>query len=65
MKKIIFILFVFIVVMVGCKENNTEDNSVEFSQSSNKITLGLQKLITPELIVQYEKKYEKYRNCSI
>lgn len=60
MKKIIFILFVFIVVMVGCKENNTEDNSVEFSQSSNKITLGLQKLITPELIVQYEKKYEEY-----
>ena len=46
--------------MVGCKENNTENKSMEFSQSPDKITLGLQKLITPELIVQYEKKYEEY-----
>lgn len=68
MRKLILILSMLMLVIVGmagCKKKNTEDNTMEFSQSPDKIILGLQKLITPELIVRYEKKYEEYLGINV
>lgn len=63
MKKSIIILSIFMITItgiVGCQEKHTKSNFTDVSESPDKITLGLQKLITPELIVRYEKKYEEY-----
>ncbi len=54
MRKLILPLLIFAVIIVGCREKYTE------SKSPDKIILGHQKLVTPELIVRYEKKYEEY-----
>ena len=63
MKKGILLLFLFVFITVGtagCKENHAGGGAGESSESPAKITLGVQKLITPELIVRYENKYEEY-----
>lgn len=63
MKKLSLLLFIFIFLTIGvtgCKKNSTDNHSGEVPESPEKITLGLQKLITPELIVRFENKYEEY-----
>lgn len=62
MRKYIYSLLIFIIAMVGIVgcEKNINSDMMDTSKSPDKIVLGLQKSITPELIVRYEKKYEEY-----
>lgn len=57
---ILFLLMVMVIGTIGCGEKKEENLTVNDSKSPDKIILGLQKSITPELIVRYEKKYEEY-----
>lgn len=65
MKKIIAFLLIAVTMVAGCGKNHVENHSVNVFEKPEKITLGLQKLITPELIVRYEKKYEEYLGTKV
>ena len=54
-----------LVLMMTAALGGMERNAIAEEEKPDAVNIGVQNLVTPELIVRYEQKYEEYLGCKV